>query len=321
MTGDRIRTGSAEDSRWSRRAVIGGGIGALGGAVTIGLGTSRAGAQTPPASPVPGGGRQAFLIDVATLASERQPTDLRMTALMPPDAFVAGHIPGSVTVDWPTLELSTTTGEAIAVWTERMKPLVSSLGSGSQFDVAIYDEGSLFACRLWWVLEYLGYDNKRILDGGLPSWTAAGRPVETGEANPFTTPGFEEFSLRPEVLAPIADVTTAVGDSAVVFVDTRNADEYAAGHIPGAVNIPYQMNAGPEPPRVWKADDALLALYGDAGVTPDRRVIPYCSTGVRSAVTWFTLRMLGYPDTSLFTGSWAEWSANPELPVTTGPNP
>jgi len=44
-------------------------------------------------------------------------------------------------------------------------------------------------------------------------------------------------------------------------------------------------------------------------------VIPYCLTGVRSAATYVTLTALGYPDVSLFTGSWAEWSADPERPV------
>jgi thiosulfate/3-mercaptopyruvate sulfurtransferase len=53
----------------------------------------------------------------------------------------------------------------------------------------------------------------------------------------------------------------------------------------------------------------------EAGVTPDRLVIPYCLTGVRSAVTYFTLRALGYERVTLFTGSWAEWSADPARPV------
>jgi thiosulfate/3-mercaptopyruvate sulfurtransferase len=307
--------------RWSRRAVIGGGIGAVGLPLIVPSVVGIAGAQTPAASPAASGDRGSFLIDAATLADERSRTELRVTALTPPDVFIAGHIPGARTVDWPALEISTTTESAIAAWTNEMKPLVSSLGSGAAFGVAIYDEGSLFGCRVWWVLDYLGYDNKVILDGGLPAWTAAGLPTETGEQDPFTTPGFEELPLRPEVLAPIDEVAAAVGDPDVVFVDARTPDEYAKGHIPGAVNISYQLNAEPEPPRFWKSDEPLRAMYGEAGVTQEKRVIPYCTTGVRSSVTWLTLRMLGFADTSLFTGSWAEWSADPGRPVTTGPNP
>ena len=56
-------------------------------------------------------------------------------------------------------------------------------------------------------------------------------------------------------------------------------------------------------------------------MSPYTRVIPYCSTGVRSAVTWFSLRQAGVPDVQLFSGSWAEWSRHPDLPVTTGDAP
>jgi thiosulfate/3-mercaptopyruvate sulfurtransferase len=56
-------------------------------------------------------------------------------------------------------------------------------------------------------------------------------------------------------------------------------------------------------------------------VTPDKLVIPYCTTGVRSAVTYVTLRLIGYPEVRLFTGSWKEWSSHPELPVATGEAP
>jgi thiosulfate/3-mercaptopyruvate sulfurtransferase len=65
----------------------------------------------------------------------------------------------------------------------------------------------------------------------------------------------------------------------------------------------------------------LLALYADAGVTPDKQVIPYCATGVRSAVTYFTLRLLGYDDVALYTGSWDEWGNREDTPKVTGDEP
>ena len=88
------------------------------------------------------------------------------------------------------------------------------------------------------------------------------------------------------------------------------------GHIPGALNVNYPRNARPELPRTWLPVPELESLY--ASVPRDHTVIPYCSSGVRSAVTAFTLRLIGYERVRLFTGSWNEWSADPSRPITTG---
>ena len=87
------------------------------------------------------------------------------------------------------------------------------------------------------------------------------------------------------------------------------------------MHIEFTSNAQPDAPKYWKSAAELRAMYEAAGVTPDKRVIPYCKTGVRSAVTYFTLGLLGYDDVALFTGSWEEWSAHPELPRATGMMP
>jgi thiosulfate/3-mercaptopyruvate sulfurtransferase len=59
-------------------------------------------------------------------------------------------------------------------------------------------------------------------------------------------------------------------------------------------------------------------MYEAAGVTSDRLVIPYCSSGVRSAVTAFSLWLIGYGRVALYTGSWQEWSTLPDAPIATG---
>ncbi len=64
--------------------------------------------------------------------------------------------------------------------------------------------------------------------------------------------------------------------------------------------------------------DELRAMYERVGVTSGSPVIPYCSTGVRSANTWFTLSALGYSDVRLFSGSFAEWTSDPARPVEVG---
>ncbi len=113
----------------------------------------------------------------------------------------------------------------------------------------------------------------------------------------------------------------ALNDPNVVLIDARSPAEYAAGHIPGAINVEFTQNAEPGQPRYWKSARELRAMYAALGATPDKRIIPYCTTGVRSAATYFTLRLIGYEDVTLFTGSWKEWSSHPDLPVRTGNAP
>jgi thiosulfate/3-mercaptopyruvate sulfurtransferase len=276
------------------------------------LGSAFAQEATPAAE---GYAHPEILADVAWLKAHQSDPKLRVVALTAPDEFAKAHIPGAVQIDWPDLNLADTSDPAIAKWQEEVEQKLTALGIAPDDTVVIYDGGTLYAARLWWVLQQLGHKNKRILNGGLPAWIAAGGKTETGPANPqpATTP--YKGTPNTAAIATLDQVKAALNDPNTVLVDARTPDEYKAGHIPGAVNINFPENALPNDPHYWKPASELRAMYAHAGVTPDKHVIPYCSTGVRSAVTYFTLTLLGYPNVSLYTGSWQEWSAHPDLPV------
>jgi thiosulfate/3-mercaptopyruvate sulfurtransferase len=304
----------------SRRAFLGG----VAGFVAVSLiacggnqaapeaGGSTAPSVSPSASPV-GYARGDILIDAQNLKQEIA-SGVRVVALTPRSEYDKGHIEGAVQIDWPDLELSDTSSDApIQQWRDAVQRKLGALGLSASDRIVIYDEGSLFASRLWWVLDYLGHKDKRVLNGGLPAWVQANGGVVTGPANP--APATYTGTLNPPVLAQLSAVRAAVGDSQVVLLDVRSPDEYRAGHIPGAVNVPYLQNAVESTPKFWKSQADLQRMYAAAGIVPEKKIIPYCSTGVRSAVTFLTLTLIGYPDVALFSGSWAEWSAHPDLPV------
>lgn len=267
---------------------------------------------SPSPSPV-GYARDDILIDAQSLKQEIA-DGARVVALTPRSEYDKGHIEGAVQIAWPDLELSDTSSEAsVQQWRDEVQRKLGALGLSASDRIAIYDEGTLFAARLWWVLGYLGQEHMRVLNGGLPAWTKADSSVATEPASPAlaTYTG----TPNPPVLAPLDVVRSAVGDSNVVLLDVRRPDEYRAGHIPGAVNLPYLQNAVEHAPKVWKPQTDLQQMYTAAGIVPEKKIIPYCSTGVRSAVTYLTLALIGYPVVALFSGSWAEWSGHPDLPV------
>ena len=269
----------------------------------------------PPARPHPD-----WLVDPAWVADRQERPNARVVALQPAADFAKGHVPGAVQIDYPALDLDDSSTAGLAKWGTATRKRIGELGLAQGQSIVVYDDGTLFSARLWWVLRYLGHTEVRMLNGGWAAWQAAHGKAATGPAAPVDL-GAYRGPTDPRLLAPVTLVAAAVKAGSAVLVDVRSPQEYAAGHVPGAVNVPYTDNADPAPLAMWRPAADLSRLYAAAGVTPDRPVIAYCSTGVRSAVTVFTLRMLGYPDVRLFSGSWREWTADPKRPVTTGPHP
>jgi thiosulfate/3-mercaptopyruvate sulfurtransferase len=262
-----------------------------------------------------------WLVDAAWLQAHLNDSNVRVVALTGRSEFDGGHIAGAAQIDWSDLGLADTSDPSITHWQADIEKKLSRLGISRSDTVVIYDDGTLYAPRLWWILDQLGQRDKRILNGGLIAWTNAGGRIERGAFTNHRQTKTYESSPNAAALATLSDVKAALDDPGIVLIDARTPAEYANGHIPGAINIPFTDNAVATRPKVWKSGKELRAMYEAAGVTPDKRVIAYCSTGVRSAATYFTLTLLGYPHVALYTGSFDEWSRHPELRTSIGQKP
>ena len=87
-----------------------------------------------------------------------------------------------------------------------------------------------------------------------------------------------------------------------------------AGHIPGALNIPWAQAANED--GTFKSVAELSELYGVKGVTPERDVITYCRIGERSSHTWFVLKeLLGFANVRNYDGSWTEYGSTIGVPI------
>jgi thiosulfate/3-mercaptopyruvate sulfurtransferase len=221
------------------------------------------------------------------------------------ELYLAGHIPGASFLDVEG-ELSAPPGGAEGGRHPLPAPddftrASGAAGIGDDTLVVAYDEGmNGGAARLWWLLRHFGHDDVAVLAGSLESWLG---PLRAGEEE--VEPA--KLTLRPrnDDTVTAEEIEASLGRPGFVLVDARAAERYlgevepidpVAGHIPGAVNMPYT-----EP-------------VGELGVEDE--VAAYCGSGITAAVTVLRLVQAGV-EAKLYAGSWSEWSSR-GLPVERG---
>ena len=92
-----------------------------------------------------------------------------------------------------------------------------------------------------------------------------------------------------------------------VIIDTRSAEEYAQGTIPGAINIEYIWNDYAD--GSYKSPRDIRLTYLNKGIYPEMKIIVFCKTSVRAAQTYAALKDAGYQDVRVYDGAWLEFEA------------
>jgi thiosulfate/3-mercaptopyruvate sulfurtransferase len=236
--------------------------------------------------------------------------------------YAQGHIPGAHYLDLNT-DMAGPVGEhggrhplpdpvAFAA-------VLSRCGVGPDTDVVAYDDSRLaFAARLWWLMRALGYRPPGLLNGGYAAFLAAGGcPATNGLAtsDATTVPPSQSAGISPvgnfQGYCDIDGLRVAQAAGALL-IDSREPRRYAgleepldpiAGHIPGAVNRPWQGVTGADGRVVDSA--GLQAHWGDA--LDAGPLVVYCGSGVTACVNLFSLALLGREDATLYAGSWSDW--------------
>ncbi len=185
--------------------------------------------------------------------------------------------------------------------------------------VVVYDDqaGANAAARAWWMLRSVGHEQVRVLDGGLGAAIAAGIPL-TSEPAAFTAAPPYPCNRWMRSTVDIDTVDALRTNPEWRVVDVRSAPRFAgveepidpvAGHIPGAVNVPFTENLED---GQFKSAEALRELYGNRlSDSPPDHVVVHCGSGVTACHTLLALEIAGMHGASLFVGSWSEWCRNP----------
>jgi thiosulfate/3-mercaptopyruvate sulfurtransferase len=244
------------------------------------------------------------------------------------DAWRAGHVPGAVFLDVEDDLSAPGGGRGLPVgrhpWPseEQVARVMGAAGIGPGVRVVAYDDASgSVAARLWYLLRAHGHDDVAVLDGGLPKWTAEGRPLSADE--PRVSPVAFTGRLRPDFVVDKAGFLAAHRHRLVL--DARAAERYRgevepidprAGHVPGAKSAPWTGNLTSGPVPVLLPPDALRRRYEALGAARAEPVV-YCGSGVNACHDLLALHRAGLRGT-LYAGSWSEWSSDPSLPAAVG---
>ena len=236
-----------------------------------------------------------------------------------------GHVPGAVSVPFDSFRADEpAAGEAgMLPGADTFARLADEVGIGPDDRVVAYDDThGVFAARFLVTAELYGHDPSRLhrLDGDYSVWSRT-QPTTRSTADAGDERRTSGVTYRASFRAdgPLVDrevVSAAIDDPGTTIVDTRAPDEYAAGHLPGAVQLDWRTLVDTDARTVRPAAE-LRSILTERGIDRSRRVILYCNTARRISHTYVLLKALAYTDVGFYEGSLTEWRRTGG-PVTTG---
>ncbi len=245
-----------------------------------------------------------------------------------PGIYERGHIKNAIKFVWHTDLVDTVNRDIINA--KNFSKLVQKAGISDDTTVVLYgDKNNWFAAWGAWIFNIYGQKDVRVLDGGRVKWEKDGRALTTAVPS-FPAGNFVATRADKALRATLINDVLPVAKKRVKadLVDIRGVDEYngkifaapgfqelavRAGHIPGAINVPWGANVNAD--GTFKTVAELKKLYADKGIDGKQNIITYCRIGERSSLTWFVLsEILGY-NVKNYDGSWTEYGNSVGVPI------
>ena len=249
------------------------------------------------------------------------------------DAYAKGHIPGAINIgDAARVLRDENTEDFIAL--ERIEKLLGEAGLDPSREIIIYgSRGTWNAYFGLYTMQYFSGRNASVYHDGIEDWTSSGRTVSRDAAKLSSVA--LKLSVNQAAVVSTKEVIARLNNRNVQIVDVRTPKEFSGedirairgGHIPGALNIPYEQNwIDPETPlklaRKQVADNAgmslkpvedLKKLY--AALDPNKETIVYCQSGVRASETAGVLQQLGFKNVKVYDSAWLGYGNTLDAPA------
>lgn len=251
------------------------------------------------------------------------------------ERYLLGHIEGSIFMNLET-DLSQKSADAAHGGRHPLPDpkafgiLLGNAGISPSSHILVYDDkaGANAAARFWWMMKAAGHTKVQVIDGGLKALEQEGHPL-TSAPNAARAPKDPyPVSAWQLPVANIDEVDRARLKNDALVIDVREGYRYrgesepidlVAGHVPGAINMPYLENLTPN--GTFRPANELADLYKRAiGNRDAENVVVHCGSGVTACHTLLAMEVAGLQTPRLYVGSWSEWSRNPK-PIAGGEKP
>ncbi len=242
--------------------------------------------------------------------------------------FAAEHIPGAVFFDIDDIRDSGSDLPHMLPDAETFSAKVGALGIADTDKVVVYDTngGGMAAARAWWTFRVFGHNDVCLLNGGMKTWLAEGRPMTdvAPAPQPANYTGRKNDALVRDIEQMLANVDS--GNEQVIDARAKERFEGTApepregarsGHIPGSLNLPFFQIMDKENNLAMRSADEIAAAFHAAGLDLDRPITASCGSGVTASMLAFGLYLIGKEDVAVYDGSWSEWGMRRDTPVET----
>ena len=241
--------------------------------------------------------------------------------------YLMGHIPGARPVQWQSLsDMNGQAGSetwATVLDNKALEHQIQQLGLAATDNIVVYGDarrGWGEDGRIAWSLRVAGLKNVRILNGGYSHWQQQG--LKTTIIPTFFNTKSDYEIIRRDTSSTIHTKALYRDYSRYRVIDSRSPAEFRGetghgeqrkGHLPGAVNLPFQRLLTAS--GTLKSFDDISRMLSDLDIQKASPIVVYCSAGIRSAFTVMVLKAAGYTNARNYTPSFYHWAALSYTPV------
>jgi len=246
-------------------------------------------------------------------ASWYLPTDKRDTF----SEYNLCHIPGAFFFDIDNVCDKKTDLPHMLPSKKQFKNQISMFGINDNSKIVIYDSKGIYSSpRLWWMFNFFGISNVFVLDGGLQKWLDENKPTTKNITSPLK--GKIKIKENRSILSNMKKVILSIKNKDSIILDARTKERFFGkvdeprnnlrkGHINCSINLFFEELLNDK--KTFKSKYQIKQIFKTKKIDFSKHIIVSCGSGITAAILFFSLKLIGVKNVSLYDGSWSEWGS------------